>query len=137
MLFGGETAPSEHYSFLFETETNEETMWIFDGTPEDAKLQVRASNPDVGGHLVLIVLGDGSSHVVGTFTPARKVQSWSLAQKRAGAAPVVRVLVWPADVRYMSRKTKLLRELAMVPGWNTRSADATINLMEKLLTGKE
>ena len=108
-------------------------MWIFDGTPEEAKLQVRASNPAVGGHLVLIVLGDGSLHVVGTCSPARKVQSWSLAQRKAGGAPVVRVLVWPANIRYMSRKTKLMSDLVSVPNRNEHGAEAAISLIEKLL----
>lgn len=87
-------------------------MWLYDGKPEMVSAVVPDASAQVGGYIMVFVLGSGAPRIVATRFPGKNVTSWKSRAALYGGQRLERVLVSPAHPRYEKIKRLLTTQLS-------------------------
>ena len=87
------------------------SLWIFDGSPDQADLAVAATTLGEGGYVIVIELSNGLTRLAATQHPAKYVSSWHQFVKRYGLPEIARMIISQPHLRYEAIKRGIAKTI--------------------------
>lgn len=87
-----------------KSKKSRKSIWLYDGTPDQADLLVAATELTDGGYVMVIELTNGLTRLAATRHPAKYVTAWHQFVRRYGLPEIARMIVSHPHLRYEAIK---------------------------------
>jgi hypothetical protein len=94
-----------------KSKKSRKSIWLYDGSPDQADLLVAATELTDGGYLMVIELTNGLTRLAATRHPAKYVTAWHQFVKRYGLPEIARMIVSHPHLRYEAIKRGIAKQI--------------------------
>ena len=94
-----------------KSKKSRKSIWLYDGTPDQADLLVAATELTDGGYVMVIELTNGLTRLAATRHPAKYVTAWHQFVKRYGLPEIARMIVSHPHLRYEAIKRGIAKQI--------------------------
>lgn len=86
------------------------SIWLYDGTPQQADLMVSATPSVEGGYVMVMELENGQTRLAATRHPGKYVTSWQQFVRRYGSPEIRRLAISRPHLRYEAIKRGIAKQ---------------------------
>lgn len=94
-----------------KSKKSRKSIWLYDGSPDQADLLVAATELTDGGYVMVIELTNGLTRLAATRHPAKYVTAWHQFVKRYGLPEIARMIVSHPHLRYEAIKRGIAKQI--------------------------